>query len=142
MSGFTSILRTEETPPLESDLQFLKSITKQSAASPLNRTQAHLTLGILHWVAGRRENAAREYRKGLECASASTAEQKAVMEMPSTGPPKQPVGIILEDVVKSIRDNLRILEKGTAPAGFFDYADSLLRVDLSVNIAMLYQHMT
>lgn len=127
ISGFTSLFREKEVLPTEEDILFLKTVGLNQS-NPIASAQAYLTRGLLFWDKGLREKAARQYRRGLESASNATKEQRQRQEMmPIGGTYKlQVIEPLLNDIARTLRQNLTILETGKTPKDIFANPTSTL----------------
>lgn len=137
ISGFTSIFRAESVVPNKGDIEFLKSLGRDEKTSPLVRTQALFTRGLLLFASSDRERAANYYRKALLIASkASLVERSVHVIMPTAPQPienidpgtastyhgnvatvsffePQLTGILLDEIAAVARANLDVLEAKT-----------------------------
>ena len=120
ISGYTSLFREKEVLPTDADILFLKTVGLNTS-NPIASAQAYLTRGLLFWDKGLREKAARQYRRGLESASNATKEQRQRQEMmPIGGTYKlQVIEPLLNDIARTLRQNLMILETGKTPKDLF-----------------------
>ena len=121
ISGFTSLLREKEIQPTDSDIAFLKTIGLNTS-NPIGSAQAYLTRGLVYWDKGLREKAARQYRRGLEVSCNATKEQRQRQEMMPIGGAyrMQVIEPLLNDITRTLRQNLAVLENGKTPSAMYD----------------------
>lgn len=121
ISGYTSLFREKEVLPTDSDIAFLKTVG-MNTSNPIASAQSYLTRGLIFWDKGLREKAARQYRRGLESACNATKEQRQRQEMMPIGGAyrMQVIEPLLNDIARTLRQNLAVLENGKTPAGMFD----------------------
>ena len=82
LKGFNSLLNQEEVPlssvqPGGKFMSFLKEIKKDQKAPPLDRCDAAFTYGLMKWLTGDRESAARNYSLAIDLNAAASPEERA-----------------------------------------------------------------
>ena len=125
-TGYTSILREKFFPPSQSDFDALEGIKATKSELRLFRSEAALTVGLLHWDAGDRQKAAEFYREAIRIGGKCTPEELGKTFVTTIVPkgananvgslrmgPK-PVRELVDGVIKTATENLSILQ---APRG-------------------------
>ncbi|KAK3249693.1 hypothetical protein CYMTET_40885 [Cymbomonas tetramitiformis] len=114
VSGFTSVLRETHFPASTDDLSFLRQLGKAEDVPALHRAQAQFTYGLMKWLGGERESAARNYREAIAIGEKASASDRARKETLPDGATQQYVpktsGPVLDEVMQGARENLEVLE--------------------------------
>mmetsp|Transcript_12231 Transcript_12231/g.26451 ORF Transcript_12231/g.26451 Transcript_12231/m.26451 type:complete len:356 (+) Transcript_12231:204-1271(+) len=121
-TGYTSILREKFFPPSQSDFDALQVIIATKSELRLFRSEAALTIGLLHWDAGDRQKAADFYREAIHIGRKCTPEELGktfiTTIVPNDANPNvnslrlgpKPVREIVDGVIKTATENLAILQ--------------------------------
>ena len=124
LSGFSSVLREGALQTTHSDFKAIKAIadgdrTATDRSTTLEKTVAHFAVGLMRFIQGKREAAARSYRKCIDTGiGASTQERAERVVMPNMERGKfwpTHCGPIFDATVTDARGNLAVLE-GTGSA--------------------------
>ena len=122
LSGYSSVLREGALQATPSNFKAIKAVadghrTATDPSTALEQTVAHFTVGLLRFIQGEREAAARSYRKSIDTGTNASAKERAervVMPNMERGAfLLTPCGPIFDATVTDARDNLAVLE-GTA----------------------------
>lgn len=82
LKGFNSLLNQEEVPksslqPEGKFMSFLKGIKKDHKAPALDRCDAAFTYGLMKWLLGDRESAARNYSLAIDINASAIPEERS-----------------------------------------------------------------
>lgn len=123
LSGYTSILRQNQTAPESADHAFLAKLKEDESAPDLHRAQALFTTGLLAFGSGNRSKAARQYSKVLAMSPSVQTLQTTVYNTDTTvgGLKAFTTQELFDEVVSEARQNLAVLTgEGSIKTGLND----------------------
>ena len=120
LSGYTSIFRQEQATAKDKDIDFLERLSKDKTCAAPDRALAGLTLGLSHWLVGRREDCVKTYRRVLKMEIPERERGRRILNgkfQATTG------AELFEDTVQAVRENLDALHQ--SPSAHFSSSDPL-----------------